>query len=475
MALASSGDVGGYLRVMTRPDFQGGSGQLGHWNLYGRLLNEGPFVALEARLNLLEQEPGSNQVWTSVHARIEGGSIANADVGNGGLANLRLAQLYVQAGNVILPKVTWQVGTLQTWMGDLGLYDMRPTTLFDRTLGVSGRYADDKIDVVVGLGDSGYGVKGLEYNTLLTAGANLRYRPVAGLEFGAGGQVMYEPAVIGNRFAPHDTPGVTFEDFARGEVVSSWLEDNPNQAINFPDPEPVSALSYKAVGYVGFGGWGPFTWNSLYISYERSHPQNRFTETFDDVDYDIYATSLTDQRTALFIGDELQMTLVPNRLDLAVAALFADHRDGDNDITPTDYDRWYWSTVLRLQTYVTPQVHFLFESSVAREFSRNGSTFRNHFDSLFENTEGTADFRGLEYGDDDKRTTWQGKGGIVLNPLGPGVYVRPSLRILYGVQYSTQNNAFGNSFVETLDQYNDFGNVERHWHHVLAIETEAWF
>jgi hypothetical protein len=64
---------------------------------------------------------------------------------------------------------------------------------------------------------------------------------------------------------------------------------------------------------------------------------------------------------------------------------------------------------------------------------------------------------------------------VVLNPLGPGMYVRPSLRLLYGVQYSTQNNAFGNSFVETLDQYNDFGNVERHWHSVVAIEAEAWF
>ena len=96
-------------------------------------------------------------------------------------------------------------------------------------------------------------------------------------------------------------------------------------------------------------------------------------------------------------------------------------------------------------------------------------------DSIFENTDGVVDSRGLEYGDNDTRQTFQGKGGIVLNPLGPGVYVRPSLRILYGVQYSSQNNAFGNSFVETLDQQNDFGNTEQHLHHVVALETEAWF
>ena len=91
------------------------------------------------------------------------------------------------------------------------------------------------------------------------------------------------------------------------------------------------------------------------------------------------------------------------------------------------------------------------------------------------NTNGQTNNRGLEFGDTDTRYTWQGKGGFVLNPLGIGIFTRPSLRILYGTQYSNQNNAFGNQFVETLDQYNVFGNVEQHWHHVLAMETEVWF
>ena len=155
--------------------------------------------------------------------------------------------------------------------------------------------------------------------------------------------------------------------------------------------------------------------------------------------------------------------------------LYGDHEDADNGIVPTDHDRWYASTVLRGQLYLSPTVHLLAEGSLAREHSKNGNTYRNSVDSIFQSTEGVADTRGLEYGDSATRDTIQGKGGVVLNPLGPGVYVRPSLRILYGVQYSTQNNAFGNSFVETLDQYNDFGNQERHLHHVVAVETEAWF
>ena len=78
-------------------------------------------------------------------------------------------------------------------------------------------------------------------------------------------------------------------------------------------------------------------------------------------------------------------------------------------------------------------------------------------------------------GDSDTRITFQGKTGLVLNPLGPGIFARPSLRLLYGLQYSTQNNAFGNNFVDSLSEFNDFENKERHLHHLLALEAEAWF
>jgi hypothetical protein len=475
MAFAAEGSVGGYMRVMTRPDFQGGDGRLGYWNLYGRLLNEGPFVALESQLALLEQKPGSDAVWTRVHGRFEGGSVGNSDTGNGGLENMRLAQLYTQAGNILIPGVTWQFGTLQTWMGDLGLYDMRPTTLFDDTVGVSGHYQQDAVDLLVGVGDAGYAKKGERYNTVFSTGANLRVRPVRGLELGVGGQFWFEPEVVGNRYAPYRTPNLDYEDWLRGEVLSNWVLDHPDQEQNFPKPEPTSTSSYKLVGYLGFGGFGPLEWNSLFVSYQRLHPEIYATETYNGDVFDLYIHDLTDERTALLVGDELQLSLLPGRLDMVLGGLYGSHGDADNAIAPSEHNRSYASTVLRLQAYATPVVHFLVETSYAVERSTNGNQYRNSVSSPFENTNGMSDSRGLEYGDADSRTTWQGKGGIVLNPLGPGVYVRPSLRLLYGVQWSSQNAAFGNSFVETLDQFNHFGNTERHLHHVVALETEAWF
>ena len=473
--MAAEGSVGGYMRVMTRPDLQGGDGRLGYWNLYGRLLNEGPFVALEGRLSLLDQQPGSDAVWTQVHGRIEGGSVGNADAGNGGLANMRLSQLYAQAGNVLIPKMTWQVGTLQTWMGDLGLYDMRPTTLLDDTVGLSAHYADDQVDVLIGAGDAGYAKRSSRYHTVFSGAANLRVRPIRGLELGVGGQVWHEPQVEGNRHAPYVTPDLDYEDWVRGEVVSNWLLDHPGQELNFPDPQPTSADSWKMVGYLGFGGVGPLVWSSTFISYGKQHPDVHNTEVVSGLEYDLYVVELTDERTVLLVGEEMHLRLLPDRLDLVIGGLYGEHKDGDNNIVPTDHDRRYTSGVARIQAYPTPVIHLLVESSLAQEVSTNGNQYRNHYDSVFSTTGGVSDSRGLEYGDSDTRITWQGKGGVVLNPQGPGIYVRPSLRVLYGVQWSSQNAAFGNSFVETLDQYNEFGNVERHWHQVVALETEVWF
>ena len=474
-AHAGRADVGGYFRVMTRPDLQGGNGKLGYWNLYGRLLNEGPYGALELRFDALEPQPGTREAWTTLHAKIEGGSIGNADAGDGSLDNLRLSQVYVRAGNVLLPDVTWQVGTLESYFGDLGLYDMRPATIFTDTVGLSARYARDRVEVLLGLGDSGYALYGGDYNTVFTPGGTARLRLGEHAEVGAGGEVFYEPGVAGNRSAPYQTPDVDYEDYVRGEVVEQWLVDHPDLEDWFPGPEARTSMSAKAIGYLGFGGFGPVVWDNLYVSYQSLHPDKLVTESASGRDFTIYVHDLTDQRTALTVGNELQLRLIPRRLDAAWGLLYGDQRDGDNDIAPSDYDRTYGSTVLRLQTYLTDSVHLLVEGSAAREISRNGNAFRDHADSIFSGTDGLPDTRGLETGDTDTRDTVQGKGGFVLNPLGPGIYTRPSLRVLYGVQYSTQNNAFGNAFVETLDQYDYFDNVEQHWHHVLAFETEVWF
>ena len=474
-ALAGSAELGGYMRVMTRPDFQGGDGRLGYWNLYGRLLNEGPWMSLDGRINVLEQPAGSTGDWALVHLRIEGGSVAGADAGNGNLANLKLAQLYGQVGLASAPAWTFQIGSIESYWGDLGLYDMRPSTLFYGTVGGSARYNAGPVDIVVGAGDAGYAKKPETYNTIFTGGAAARVTLGSHAQLGLGGEGFYEPEVQGNRFAPHTTPGLDYEQWVRGEVLQSYLDENPGQILNFPSPESTTATSWKAIGYLGFGGFGPLQWNSLYLSYSKLHPEGYTTETAEGETIPLYVQGLTDQRTALLVGNEMQLELVPRRLDAVWAVLYGEHRDGDNGIVPTDHDRWYASTVLRGQLYLTPTVHLVAEGSVAREVSTNGNRYRNSVDSIFVSSGGQTDSRGLEYGDSDTRDTLQGKGGVVLNPLGPGVYVRPSLRILYGVQYSTQNNAFGNSFVETLDQYNDFGNQERHLHHVVAVETEAWF
>jgi hypothetical protein len=79
-------------------------------------------------------------------------------------------------------------------------------------------------------------------------------------------------------------------------------------------------------------------------------------------------------------------------------------------------------------------------------------------------------------GDTDTRSTWQLKAGLVLNPSGRGIFARPSLRIIWGLQYSNVHNAFGNSFVQSLDQFNEFQETgDRHWHSVIALEAEGWF
>ena len=113
---AIEGGVGGYLRVMSRPDLEGGAGQLGHWNLYGRLMNEGPWAALDLYVSPLAPKAGSDAVWTTVHAKIEGAPYA--------LSDMRITQLYTRVGNVGVDGLVWQVGTLDYWHDDVGLYDI---------------------------------------------------------------------------------------------------------------------------------------------------------------------------------------------------------------------------------------------------------------------------------------------------------------------------------------------------------------
>ena len=124
-AEASPVSVGGYMRVMTRPDLQGGSGTLGYWNLYGRLLNERPYASLDLKMDLLPDQQ-NGLPWTKLYTRLEGNSVGGADAQNGSMQNFRLSQVYLLSGNVGIKNVQWRVGTQESFFGDLGLYDMRP-------------------------------------------------------------------------------------------------------------------------------------------------------------------------------------------------------------------------------------------------------------------------------------------------------------------------------------------------------------
>ncbi|HOX43069.1 MAG TPA: hypothetical protein PK668_05710 [Myxococcota bacterium] len=469
----------GYFRIMARPDFEGGWSRLGLWNLSGRLLNEGPWGALELKLDVLPPEPGSDAVWTSVHAKLEGGSVRGADQHNGSLSQFGLSQLYVKAGNVLFPDVIWQLGTLHTYFGDLGLYDMRPAELFWETLGLSALWQHPVVEVLVGFGDAGYPVRGSAYSTVLSVGGSVKLKPAQGLEIGLGGQFFYEPEVEGNRNGPHRTvlpAGIGYEEYWRGEVVETFDDLFPGQLDQFPKPEPVPGLAFKAVAYLGFGGWGFFRWNNLYVNFLRQLPDSVRTESFQGVDYHIYLHDLTDQRYQINAGDELQLTLVPGWLDLTAACLVGYHWNADNSVAAGEDNRLYWSVVGRFQLYLTDTLHWLTESSFAQERSLNGNLWRGHHDSIFQSQDGIADQRGLQFGDLDQRDTWQLKAGLVLNPTGQGIFTRPSIRLLYGLQWSNMHNAFGNSFVESLDQYDEFPESEdRRWHSVISLEAEAWF
>ncbi|HVO29728.1 MAG TPA: carbohydrate porin, partial [bacterium] len=464
--------AGGYFRLMTRPDFQGGDSRLGYWNLYGRLLNEGPWAALETRLNLIDH-PAHGEPWAALHAKIEGGSVAGADPRGGALSQFNLTQLYVEAGNVGLRDVTWRMGTLDTWFGDLALYDMKPTEVFYQTIGASARYRAHHVDAMIGFGDSGYAIRKLDYDTIFTAGGLAR-ASFDHFEIGAGGEYLYEPKVVGNRFAPMSTPGVSYDAFVRQEVAQDWMLAHPGQQLEFPRPVPTSSTSWKGVGYLGFGHLGPLRWNNVFANVERRHPDNFYTETYQGQTFTIFTHDLTDQRYQINVGNEAYLSIIPDRLDAIWGVLYGYWWDGDNHLAPSDNARAFRSTVVRLQYYLSHTVHLLGESSAAREKSLNGNAYRNHYDSIFQNTNGLPDTRGLQFGDSDTRDTWQGKIGVVLNPLGAGIMTRPSLRILYGMQWSSQNAAFGNSFVQNLDQYNQFGGHEQHWHQVLGVEAEAW-
>lgn len=481
--------AGGYFRIGARPDFQGGWSKLGLWNISGRLLNESQWAALEMRLQLIKQTPGTNEVWTSLHAKIEGGSAHGADLLNGSLGDFSLTQLYAKAGNVLIEDVVWQIGTLDYYFGDLGLYDMKFAEIFYDTIGVSASWSNKYADILVGIGDSGYLKHSKGYSPVLTFGAAFRFRPEEHVEFGFGGELMAEPKVESSENAPHQTKfaadsHVSYESYLRGEVLKNFVDSfgqSDELDTRFPTPDALSAFSFKVIGYLGFGKLGALKWNNLFFNFLRQHPEQYYYENFNGNEKRIFIKEWTDERYQFNLGDEMNLEIVKDRFDLTWAAMFGYHFDKDDSISASERNRMIWSLVARGQIYITPTVHILAETSFAQEKSLNGNLWRSSAGSIWNNDAGIVNVRGLEYGDIDTRNTWQGKFGMVLNPGGTGIFARPSLRLMYGVQYSNMHNAFQNSNVESQTQSNefyktDFGSIpDRHWHHVISIEAEAWF
>lgn len=482
--------AGGYFRIAARPDFQGGMSKLGLWNISGRLLNETQWAALDMRLQLIKETPGTNEVWTSLHAKIEGGSAHAADLLNGALGDFHLTQLYAKAGNVLIKDVIWQIGTLDFYFGDLGLYDMKFAEIFYNTVGVSAFWANDKVDLLVGIGDSGYLLNSKGYTPALTFGAAVRVKPTDGVEFGLGAELMYGPNIEGSENAPHqtkfgDNQGVSYASFVRQEVMEDYAEYLGTSASSmdlvFPKPTADDAFSFKLVGYLGFGKLGALKWNNLFLNFLRQHPEQYYYERYDNKDYRIFIKDWTDERYQFNIGDEMNLEIVSGKFDLTWAAIFGYHFDKDDEISASERNRLLWSIVARGQVYITPTAHILVETSFAQEKSLNGNLWQKHVGSIKENDKGLVSDRGLEYGDLDTRNTWQGKLGLVLNPGGAGIFARPSLRLLYGVQYSNVQNAFDNTNITDISDQNEFYRddartiSDNHWHHVISIEAEAWF
>ncbi|MDP2307406.1 MAG: hypothetical protein Q8P18_15375 [Pseudomonadota bacterium] len=421
-AHAQAAEVSGYFRLSARPDLVGGDGRLGTSAFYGRLLNEGPWGLLDLRQPLVgdASQAGGGAPWGSLALRVEGGTVGGGDPTNGGLLGFRLSQLYLSAGNVGFRDVTFRVGTLETTFGDLWLFDARPTQMLVDVLGASGTWARDGTEVMLGLGDAGWSIHGARYHVVGSAGGSVRHRSDH-VEVGLGGQAWFEPA-----------------------------DGDPE------GPEDRDARAWKVAGTVGFGDLGPVRWNRLQVVLRRRLPDAPRLTVVDGEEVRVGVSRQTDQRHELLIGDEVELELVPDHLEVAAAAVFEHHYDpdqlgpeGTGGESPTN--RTALSGVLRVQVALTPAFSLLGETSLAREVARGAQGVSTDGAA----TDGPA-----------RKDTWQGKVGVVVSPAGPGLGARPALRALYGAQHCSLPSAWPGAPPTGGDA---------RWHHLVSLEAEAWF
>ncbi|RME75905.1 MAG: hypothetical protein D6785_14290, partial [Planctomycetota bacterium] len=379
--------------------------------------------------------------------------------------------------------------TLWYNMGYIGIYDLYAAQTFWETVGLRIGKRFPKMEWFVGVGDSGYEVlkerrksfPDAGYNSIPTIGGLFKIN-LHGLWLGSSLMLRYEFGKKGNRNSLHKTPGIDYKEVLRGDILENYLNNNPSdpQGDFFPTPTPHNDFSWRWTYWMGFGGFflGPIKlrWNDLSLAFENKPADLARRFTYNGVTKDVYLGDLTDDRYEITLANESYLEILPGKLDLVLGAWVGYAWDQDNRFRPDDSNRFIFSVVGRPQYYINDYFHVLLETSFAVEKSTIGNRYREHFDSIQANTGGIPDPKGLEWGDRDIKYTFQFKGGLVFNLGGKGIYSRPSIRLLFGVQYSNVHGAFSNSYNESLNRRNFWNtNKDVHWHYLISIEVEHWF
>ncbi len=496
-------EFSGYFRMMARDDFGAGSSTLGYQPAQGRLMNETPWLMLGVTTHLMQSE-NKRDIRSDLFFRVEGGSFRNSDSGFGSLANYRFTLLYLTVENAVFNHSHVQVGSIWYNMGYIGMYDAYVSQLFWETVGLRvGQKIPDKLEYFVAVGDSGYSMQQerlttntnfstVGYNTTPTLGALAKYtwttspvkdwfRWAESFQSGAGFQLMLERSPAGSPNAPYQTPGIPYIDVIRGEALQNWLLQNPGLQDYFPNAVNRSSPAWKASLWLGFNlkdRLGPvkLMWNDMSFSFVRKRADRFVDETYNGITKRIYTNDFTDERYEFIFADEMQWQVWKDRLDINLGTIMIFSWDKDNVYKPSEANRNLMTFTVRPQFYITSILHALMEVSYTTEFSTLGNLYREHYDSIEASTAGSPDMRGLEYGDTNRRNSLQLKLGPVLNPNGRGIYNRPTIRLLFGMQLSNVHAAFPNNYSPALNSNNVFSYGEdRHEHYMVSLEVEHWW
>ena len=257
------------------------------------------------------------------------------------------------------------------------------------------------------------------------------------VELGGGGQVAVEPFIAGNRNSSYVTPDVNYEDFARKEVLRRFVERTQLGVEQFPRPVPSAQtnVSWRAVGYLGFGKLGPLKWNNFFARYQRLHPQNSYTDAGKASGAGLHRRPHPRSlRAAAGQRDGDRAHPRPPRRGV-VDALRAGPRSREHDRRQRGEPPLHVHGAPAAALLLPHRALAAGERDVARSARSTATSSAPPSTRSSRTPRARPTRRGLEFGDSNVRNTWQLKTGIVLNPTGFGIYARPSIRLLYGFQH----------------------------------------